>query len=79
MNITFSNIRIELNGLEKKIRLGIRSLPRKKGQAKLAALLLEETVSKEIDSVSESPSFDVGKEAEQRIMDLEQELQFTKE
>jgi len=77
--VGFTNIRIKNNGAEKKVHMRIRSLPPKKGQHPLAAVLLEDAGFKEALPAHEIRTFDVGKEAEQRILDLEQELQFTKE
>ncbi|MFZ5570304.1 MAG: chemotaxis protein CheB [Thermodesulfobacteriota bacterium] len=77
--IQYTNIRIKRNGSEKKIGMRIRALPLKKGQEPLVAVLLEEMIRRDREPIADSRTFDVGKETAQRILDLEHELQFTKE
>lgn len=78
-DINYTNIRVTQDGLQKKVNLRIKLLPRKKGQVPLAAVLLEEVREAGNKTATTSHTFDVEKEAAQRIIDLEQELQFTKE
>ncbi|MCB1768575.1 MAG: PAS domain-containing protein [Candidatus Competibacteraceae bacterium] len=77
--IKYTNIRIHWRDEVKTVQIRIQPLPGKKGQESLAAVFIEETtLSKE--SVSTGvPVYDVNLEAEQRIHDLEQELQFSRE
>jgi two-component system CheB/CheR fusion protein len=77
--ISYANIRLKRDGGKRKVDLRIRPLPRKKGQEPLVAILLEQKAAGTSTSSVESLTYDVDKEAEQRIIDLEQELQFTKE
>ena len=77
--IHYTNIRLKRNGTEKKVNLRIRALPVKKGQEPLAAVLLQEIIRQDRESPADTRAFDVDKEAAQRILDLEHELQFTKE
>lgn len=76
--LRFTNI--ALRSMDKVVDLRIRPLPVRKDQEPMVAVLLVES---QIASPSERGSgvlsYDVTKEAEQRIHDLEQELQFTNE
>ncbi|MCG8686833.1 MAG: chemotaxis protein CheR, partial [Desulfobacterales bacterium] len=77
--IVYTNIRIRRNRQDNKVNMRIRPLPRKKGQLPLVAVLLEEDILPDAGPAAESHTFDVDREAAQRIIDLEQELQFTRE
>jgi two-component system CheB/CheR fusion protein len=80
MELRFSNISIGDSGGNRVVDMRIRPLPRKKGQDALVAVLIAERKREGSDDTSPSTiSYDVSKEAEQRLRDLEQELQFTKE
>ena len=78
--VTYSNINFENGDQQTSVRLSIRPLPLKKGQDRLAVIFLEK-----IDKESPPPAkngeavYDAGAEAQQRIEDLEQELQFARE
>jgi two-component system, chemotaxis family, CheB/CheR fusion protein len=80
-NVTLSNIRIRDNEKLRIVHLHIKNLPAKKGQEKLLAILFNEVIEqvKDYRSETQSLSYDINKEASQRINDLEQELQFTRE
>lgn len=78
-DVTLSNIRIRENNKVRVLHLYIKSLQTKKGQEKLFAILFKEKVELEQASIPESFDFDLNEEASQRILDLEQELQFTRE
>jgi two-component system CheB/CheR fusion protein len=78
-DITLTNIRIREAQDVRSINLRIKCLPSKKGQDPLLAIFISEAVKKDVLSESESLTFDVNQEAEQRISDLENELQFTRE
>lgn len=77
----FTNIRIPNGESTKVVNMRIKMLPEKKGQEPLVAVFFdEETVKSEKRSdKDEQTSYDIGKVAEQRIIDLEQELQFSRE
>ncbi|MCP5158152.1 MAG: PAS domain S-box protein [Gammaproteobacteria bacterium] len=77
--LKYTSIRIHWREELKTVQVRIRPLPGKKGQEALAAVFIEETVPPK-ESVSGGVSvYDVNLEAEQRIHDLEQELQFSRE
>jgi len=76
--LKFSNI--HLHSIEKTVDLRIRLLAPKKNQEPLvAAIISEKKKDSGADHATESFSYDVSKEAEQRLRDMEQELQFTSE
>ena len=77
--LRFSNIHLRNMEATKSINLRIKPLPQKKGQEPLVAVFLNElrTDPREIEDLP--TSYDISREAEQRIRDLEQELQFSKE
>ena len=79
--LTYSNIRLRDLDPDRRIRLRLVPLPDKTGQEPLLAVFIEEMKP---DPTPPAPpdtdtSFDMSEEAEARIADLEQELQFTKE
>ncbi|MFP4084352.1 MAG: chemotaxis protein CheB [Desulfonatronovibrio sp.] len=76
----FSNIRLSQHNDHKIVDMRIRPLPQKKGQEPLVAVFLEEVKKKETPAKEQSiQTYDLSREAEERINDLEQELQFTRE
>ena len=78
--LKYTNIRIHWREELKTVQMRIRSLPGKKGQEPLAAVFIEEVNDPPREAVSDgAPVYDVGLVAEQRIHDLEQELQFSRE
>jgi two-component system, chemotaxis family, CheB/CheR fusion protein len=79
-NINYSNIILRIDEEKVNINLRIILLPEKRGQDSLAAVLIsinERRVEVKGDEVTQN--FDIAEESEQRIYDLEQELQFTRE
>jgi two-component system, chemotaxis family, CheB/CheR fusion protein len=80
VELRFSNISIGDPAGSRLVDMRIRPLPRKKGQDALVAVLIADRKRDGADETATSTiSYDVSKEAEQRLRDLEQELQFTKE
>ncbi len=78
--VTYSNIHIESGDRQTTVRLSIRLLPQKKGKDSLAVIFLEKADKVSPPSVGDSAAvYDAGAEAQQRIEDLEQELQFARE
>ena len=78
--LRFANIRLAQDGGNKMINLRIRPLPEKKGQEPLVAVFIEEVKKVEsTDQDSAVQSYDLSREAEERLRDLEQDLQFTRE
>ncbi|RQD74551.1 chemotaxis protein CheB [Desulfonatronospira sp. MSAO_Bac3] len=77
----FSNIRVRYQGDHRMVDMRIKPLPQKKGQDPLVAVFLDES-KKQQDKLAcqdVDQTYDISREAEQRIHDLEQELQFTRE
>lgn len=78
--IRYSNIRLRGGGGQRSIQMRIKLLPEKKGQERLAVVFIEELATPAGQGAGEMvASYDVGRETQQRITDLEQDLQFTKE
>lgn len=77
--VCYSNIKLQ-EGFPYPINLYIKPLSEKKGQEKLAIIFIRPSAS-DTRPVSDKTgnTFDVSRESQQRITDLEQELQFTKE
>ncbi len=76
--LKFSNI--HLHSLGKNVDLRIRLLAPKKNQEALVAVIISDIKSESGgDHATETFSYDLSKEAEQRLRDMEQELQFTSE
>ena len=74
------NIRLPQDGGVRVVDLRIRPLPEKKGQESLVAVFIGEV--KKIDATDQESvvqSYDLSKAAEERLRDLEQDLQFTRE
>lgn len=77
--VCYSNIKLE-EGIPRPINLHIKLVPEKKGQERMAVVFVRPASSEPgIENEKPGRSFDVAKETQQRINDLEQELQFTKE
>ena len=77
--VILSNIRVMEQDQAKYLRLHVKNLKGKKGQQKLLAVMISEMETQSVAVESNALSFDLNKEASQRISDLEQELQFTRE
>ncbi len=78
--LKYSNIRATLNAEIKNVDLRMKMLPSKKGHLKIAIVYIEESTAPTVPQQKEAATvYDVSLEAEQRIHDLEQELQFTRE
>ncbi len=78
--ITYSHIRIEGEEGRLSVQLRIKPLPARKGQETLLAVFFDKEREIEIlDTADSTVVFDMGKEAKQRIQDLEQEVQFVRE
>ena len=79
--LKYTSIRLKWRDETRNIQIRIRPLPGKKGQEALAAVFIEETTPplKEPAAGSSLQIYDIAQEAEQRIHDLEQELQFSRE
>ncbi len=78
--IKYTSIRLKWREETRNIQIRIRLLPGKKGQEALAAVFIEESSQPSKEPVVGSMQiYDIAQEAEQRIHDLEQELQFSRE
>ncbi len=75
----FSNIRISQQGVSKLIDLRIKPLPQTKQQDPLVAVYIQEVRREKSDPGTTVQSYDLSQEAEERMRDMEQELQFTRE
>ena len=78
--IRYSNVRIRQRDRTDAFDIRIRPLRQKKGQEALAAIFIETANRPDCRPADpETTSYDIHKDAAQRIQDLEQELQFTRE
>jgi two-component system CheB/CheR fusion protein len=77
--LTYTNIHLRSDEDNRVVRMRLKPLPTKKTQAVMAAVLLEAEQKEVRQESDESQTYDIGREAEQRINDLESELQFTRE
>lgn len=79
-SVNYSNIRIAHPSKERLVRMIIKLLPTRKGQDPLIALFIsEQALATPKEANKDMLDYDLGKEAQQRIADLEQELQFSRE
>ncbi len=78
--LRFSNIRVNFTENVRLIDLRIKPMPSKKEQERMVAIFLSEVKKNDIsDSAHHVQTYDLTKEAEERMRDLEHELQFTRE
>ncbi len=80
-DVDYSNIHIRNeDGTTVHVDMRVSLLQGSKSQAPLVSVFIEQRAKSDKASTSKTTyTYDVGKEAEQRISDLEQELQFTRE
>ncbi len=77
--LSYTNIHLRSDDDSRVVRMRLKPLPTKKTQAVLVAVLIEGEQKKEHPEKTEPQTYDIGREAQQRINDLESELQFTRE
>lgn len=78
--VNYNNIHLRDEGLSpRQVNMRIQRLPTRKGQAPLLAVFITEPQIINENRTLDAMTYDVGRDAEQRISDLEQELQFTRE
>ena len=79
--LRFANIRLPTrDGNPRLVDLRIRPLPEKRGQEPLVAVFIGEAKkATSLDADHTVQSYDLSREAEERLRDLEQDLQFTRE
>jgi two-component system CheB/CheR fusion protein len=75
----FSGIRLHRGDGSEMVSLHIRPLPGKKRQDPLVAVFIERVKPHAPESAQEICTYDLSKEAEDRLRDMEQELQFARE
>jgi two-component system CheB/CheR fusion protein len=81
-DLRFSNVRLHDNGAEQRIvEMRMKLLPQKKGQDPLVCIFVNQVASSrsEVVATDADETYDVDREAAQRIQDLEQDLQFSRE
>ena len=75
-----TSIRVRRRNETRIVQIRIRLLPAVKGQEPLAAIFIDEAAPPvRVPATDGTPVYDVNQEAEQRIHDLEQDLQFSRE
>ena len=77
--LNYTNIRLQHSPDNRTIHIRILPLPEKKGFDPLVAIFFEEIENRPSTETDDVTSYDIGEEAQQRISDLEQELQFARE
>jgi two-component system CheB/CheR fusion protein len=77
--LIYSNIHLNGDEQNKVVNMRLKPLPTKKQQVLMIAVFIEEVRSSPELNTSSPETYNVGKEAQQRIIDLENELQFTRE
>ncbi len=75
----YPRIRLNQDDSTAIIQIRLCPLPGKRNQESLVLVLIDELKEESKESEQPLPAFNLGVEAEQRIYDLEQELQFSKE
>lgn len=78
-DITFSNIRIKANGKSRKINVVIKPLEIKRNMPVMAIVIISEVKRADFSIENDGIKYDADVEVQQRVSDLEQELQFTRE
>lgn len=76
--VSYSNIHLKRSGEALVVQMRVRRLPGRKNQEPLAVVLIEET-RRRPQGEDAAENYDLDREAAERIADLEQELQFTRE
>ena len=77
--VRHTNIRLEIGGVATVVQLHIKPLPMEKGMESLVAVIINESGPHLLEFKADLPTYDAGKDVEQRIAELEQELQFSNE
>ncbi len=77
--ITYSNVPLRVNNEDHSIRIRILPFPDQKGAEPLVVIFIEDVRHLPVSDHEGPASYDLGEEAQQRIKDLEQELQFARE
>ncbi|WP_299197799.1 chemotaxis protein CheB [uncultured Amphritea sp.] len=75
----FSNIRIKVEGENKKVNVDIKPLEIRRHVPIMAVVIISEVKTLDLSPDNESIKYDADAEVHQRVSDLEQELQFSRE
>ena len=78
-DLTYANVKVTCRDTVKRIRLRIIPLPDKKDFEPLVAVFFEETPDMQPADIHATEVYDIEADVQQRIKDLEQELQFSNE
>nr|WP_321497691.1 chemotaxis protein CheB [uncultured Methanolobus sp.] len=78
-DVRYKNVKTSINGEKKKLDIEIKLLPAWKNQTPLAAIFLKENIIEKQEPDYDQNEYDMEEIVEQRIADLEQDLQFTRE
>jgi two-component system, chemotaxis family, CheB/CheR fusion protein len=77
--LIYTNIHLRQEVGSRVVNMRLKPLPTKKTQVALIAVFIELERKETVAERSKPETYDIGREAEQRITDLENELQFTRE
>ena len=77
--LNYSSIRVQHSQEDRIVRIRIIPLPKKNGFDPLVTIFFEEIDDRPPTKTDEITNYNVGEESQQRIADLEQELQFARE
>ncbi|MBP1909496.1 chemotaxis protein CheB [Methanolobus bombayensis] len=78
--VKYKNVKTKINGEKKTLNITMKLLPSRHNQIPLAAIFLDENIiTTQEQGIDRGQEYDMDEIVEQRISDLEQELQFTRE
>ncbi len=77
--LNYTNIHLHIDNSDLVVDMRMRLMPSKKGQVPMVAVFIEPIREREHQIEVAGDTYNVGQEAQQRITDLENELQFTRE
>ena len=77
--LTYTNVKLQRQEEQRTLSIRILPLPENKGFSPLVVVFFEEIEVRKSGSDEDRFSYNLGEEAQQRIADLEQELQFARE
>lgn len=75
----FSNIRIKVDGESRKVNVDIKPLEIRRHVPIMAVVIISDVKNRDLNPESETIKYDADAEIHQRLADLEQELQFSRE
>ena len=77
--LTYTNVRLQRHDRQRHLTIRIFPMPETKGQLPLAAVFFEDVERQAGGGEESRQSYNLGEDAQRRIADLEQELQFARE